>query len=271
MKISIKANDKQFQAAVDRMVEKQIPFATSLALNNTLRLVRDDDLKREYRRTFAFRNKPFFQQVHTIRPSNVAHWKKAGMLVAAIQENRLKAPTGAATGSKRGFKIPSNTKQPKNMGGNKSGSTSKSADTAFMNKHVTGGVRKAKGRKKTVPFSGAPVKRLASTGAVSKAMQPKQLLQQFNAGSKDAKNFIIYKKGTYRKTNQQGGLPLYIARRTGRGKNKSIQVLYHFQDSVKNKAKYNPETVVANGIRSRINNQFSRALIQAIKTARFSV
>lgn len=44
MKISIKANDKQFQAAVDRMVEKQIPFATSLALNNTLRLVRDDDL-----------------------------------------------------------------------------------------------------------------------------------------------------------------------------------------------------------------------------------
>ena len=103
MKISIKANDKQFQAAVDRMVEKQIPFATSLALNNTLRLVRDDDLKREYRRTFAFRNKPFFQQVHTIRPSNVAHWKKAGMLVAAIQENRLKAPTGAATGSKRGF------------------------------------------------------------------------------------------------------------------------------------------------------------------------
>ena len=65
-----------------------------------------------------------------------------------------------------------------------------------------------------------------------RGMQPKQLLQQFNAGSKDAKNFIIYKKGTYRKSNQQGGLPLYIARRTGRGKNKSIQLLYHFQDSV---------------------------------------
>lgn len=58
MKISIKANDKQFQAAVDRMVEKQIPFATSLALNRTLSFVRDDDLKKGYQRKFAFRNKP---------------------------------------------------------------------------------------------------------------------------------------------------------------------------------------------------------------------
>ena len=118
MKISITANNKQFQAAVDRMVEKQIPFATSLALNNTLRLVRDDDLKKGYQRKFAFRNRAFFQQVHTIRPSKVAHWKKAGVLVAAIQENRLKAPTGAATGSKRGFKVPSNTRFPKNAGNN---------------------------------------------------------------------------------------------------------------------------------------------------------
>ena len=194
MKISITANNKQFQAAVDRMVEKQIPFATSLALNETLRFVRDDDLKKGYQRKFAFRNRAFFQQVHTIRPSNVAHWKKAGVLVAAIQENRLKAPTGAATGSKRGFKVPSNTRFPKNAGNN-SLTKGKSADTAFMNKHVTGGVRKPKGRMKAIPYRGAPITRLASTGAVSRGLQPKTLLETFNTGAKNPKNFIIYKAG----------------------------------------------------------------------------
>lgn len=267
MKISIKANNKEFQAAVDRMVEKQIPFATSLALNNTLRLVRNDDLKREYRKTFAFRNKPFFQQVHTIRPSNVAHWKKAGMLVAAIQENRLKAPTGAATGRAKGFKAPSNTKFPKNTG-DRALTKGKSAETAFMNKHVKGGRRSAgEGGMKTLPYKGAPITRLSSTGAVSRGMQPRVLLEQYRAGAKNPKAFIIREKGG--KGNR--GKPMFIARRVGKGENQEIQKLYHFRDDITNKAKYNPQTVVANGIRSRINHQFKRALIQAIKTARFNV
>ena len=248
------------------MVEKQIPFATSLALNNTLRLVRDGDLKREYRKTFAFRNKPFFQQVHTIRPSSVSHWKKAGMLVAAIQENRLKAPTGAATGRAKGFKAPSNTKFPKNTG-DRSLTKGKSAETAFMNKHVTGGTRSAgEGGMKTLPYRGAPITRSSSTGAVSRGMQPRVLLEQYRAGAKNPKTFIIREKGG--KGNR--GKPMFIARKVGKGKNQSIQKLYHFRDDITNKSKYNPETVIVNGIRSHFNHQFKSALIQAIKTARFS-
>ena len=267
MKISIKANDKQFQAAVDRMVEKQIPFATSLALNRTLSFVRDDDLKKGYQRKFAFRNKPFFQQVHTIRPSNVAHWKKAGVLVAAIQENRLKAPTGAATGRTKGFKVPSNTRFPKNAGNN-SLTKGNSADTEFMNKHVTGGVRKPKGRMKAIPYRGAPITRLASTGAVSRGLQPKTLLETFNTGAKNPKNFIIYKKGTHEKNDPSSGKPMFLARKVGKGQ--KIQKLYHFSDEIKNKAKYNPEQIVVSGIRRRMPFQFKRALIASIKTARFS-
>tara|TARA_R110001632_G_scaffold15836_1_gene51893 strand:+ start:1782 stop:2594 length:813 start_codon:yes stop_codon:yes gene_type:complete len=270
MKISITANNKQFQAAVDRMVEKQIPFATSLALNRTLSFVRDDDLKKGYQRKFAFRNRAFFQQVHTIRPSKVAHWKKAGVLVAAIQENRLKAPTGAATGRTKGFKVPSNTRFPKNAGNN-SLTKGKSADTAFMNKHVTGGVRKPKGRMKAIPYRGAPITRLASTGAVSRGLQPKTLLETFNTGAKNPKNFIIYKKGTHEKNNPASGEPMFIARKVGKGKNQQIQKLYHFTTEIKNKAKYNPEQIVVSGIRRRMPFQFKSALIRAINTARFNV
>ena len=270
MKISITANNKQFQAAVDLMVEKQIPFATSLALNETLRFVRDDDLKKGYQRKFAFRNRAFFQQVHTIRPSKVAHWKKAGVLVAAIQENRLKAPTGAATGRAKGFKVPSNTRFPKNAGNN-SLTKGNSADTAFMNKHVTGGVRKPKGRMKAIPYRGAPITRLASTGAVSRGLQPKTLLETFNTGAKNPKNFIIYKKGTHDKNNPDSGKPMFIARRMGKGKNQQIQKLYHFKTEIRNKAKYNPEQIVVSGIRRRMPFQFKAALIRAINTARFNV
>ena len=267
MKMSINSNDKQFQAAVDKMVQKQIPFATSLALNNTLSLVRDGDLKREYRNTFKFRNKPFFQQVHTIRPSKVAHWKKAGMLVAAIQENRLKAPTGAATGRAKGFKAPSNTKFPKNTG-DRALTGGKSADTEFMNKHVKGGKRRpVQGGMKTIPYKGAPITRLSSTGAVSKGMQPKTLLAQYNERAKNPKNFIIRKGGG----EGQRGEPMFIARKLGRGKNQRIQKLYHFRREITNKAKYNPVNTVVNGIRSTINHQFKRSMIIAIKTSRLKV
>ena len=267
MKMSINSNDKQFQATVDKMVQKQIPFATSLALNNTLSLVRDGDLKREYRNTFKFRNKPFFQQVHTIRPSNVAHWKKAGMLVAAIQENRLKAPIGAASGGKRNFKAPTNTKFPKNAG-DRALTKGKSADTEFMNKHVKGGKRRpGGGGMKALPYRGAPITRLSSTGAVSKGMQPKVLLEQYRAGAKNPKNFIIRKSGG----KGQKGEPMFIARKVGRGKNQSIQKLYHFRREITNKAKYNPVNTVVNGIRSTINHQFRRAMIIAIKTSRLKV
>tara|TARA_R110000787_G_scaffold20707_1_gene61602 strand:- start:33 stop:836 length:804 start_codon:yes stop_codon:yes gene_type:complete len=267
MKMSINSNDKQFQATVDKMVQKQIPFATSLALNNTLSLVRDGDLKREYRNTFKFRNKPFFQQVHTIRPSNVAHWKKAGMLVAAIQENRLKAPIGAASGGKRNFKAPTNTKFPKNAG-DRALTKGKSADTEFMNKHVKGGKRRpGGGGMKALPYRGAPITRLSSTGAVSKGMQPKVLLEQYRAGAKNPKNFIIRKSGG----KGQKGEPMFIARKVGRGKNQSIQKLYHFRREITNKSKYNPVNTVVNGIRSTINHQFRRAMIIAIKTSRLKV
>ena len=65
------------------------------------------------------------------------------------------------------------------------------------------------------------------------------------------------------KSKKTGKSILFV--RTGK---KTIKPAYHFETSVKNTRKYNPAPAILRGVNSRINFEFKKAYVRAVKTAR---
>ena len=247
--LTIKSNAKEFTGFVDQLVKKQVPFALSKALNVTAVEARNGDLHQEYRSTFEERNKAFFRQVHTIRPSSAKDGKRLGRMVVAVQQSSEPRPPGTVdrltSRQAPGVRVKySNTHQP--------GIKRSVADTDFMRRHVSGGTKTPKGQFLTVPFSSANIRRRKTTGAVVSSMAPSTLLKP------GGKGFIPGKKGG------SGKKAVFIRR----GK-KKVEALYALKKSVNIKPQYKPFYAFQSGVNKRINKNFADAMQYSLKTARF--
>lgn len=229
MRMTMKTNAPELQKGLDELVNRQLPFAVSLATNMSIQRTRDEHLKLEYSKFFTMRNKAWFKQVHSIRNSKVAHVKRTGMAVAAIQRSSLPSPPGTAKKETR-----------------------RAAFSDFMEKHVSGGIKTpSKSRNVAIPIEQNITRRKggAKAGAVNKSFQPQTVMGT-------GKGFVFEKGG--RK---------FLARRRGRG-GKQTQVLYRLKKTVNIKGGYNPERAVRRGMKQFFQPMFRRALIKAIKTAK---
>jgi hypothetical protein len=228
--------DKKVKAALDRMVTKQLPFAASLALNTTITKARDNELFRSYQKTFKARNKQFFKLTHTIFNSSAKTFRTNGFVRAAIQRNEMPAVQGTRKGrTKTSVEGPMSKRR---------------VDTSFMEFHVSGGTRRPLRSKLAVPMTvgGYKITR-TKTGKVTKAKKASTLYPQ-------AKTFVG-------KSSKTGKSILFV--RTGKKKTKPA---YHLETSVKNTRKYNPATAILQGVNTRINFEFKKAYIRAVKTGR---
>lgn len=229
MQMSIKSNAPELQKGLDALVQKQMPFAVSLATNMSIQRTRDEHLRLEYRKFFTMRNKAWFNQVHSIRNSTAAHVRKTGIALAAIQRSELPSPAGTRK------------KQ-----------TKRAAYSKFMEKHVSGGAKTPENsRNIAVPIEKNVTRRKggAKAGAVNKSFKPKTVM---------AANGYVFESGGKK----------FLARRKGRKGNKQQQVLYTLKKSVYIKGGYNPERAVRRGMQQFFAPMMKRAMIKALKTAK---
>ncbi len=122
-------------------------------------------------------------------------------------------------------------------------------DTSFMDLHITGGTRKPLGKNKAVPFS-------VSSGIITRNKRTGRVVK-----SKEVKT-LYARKDTFTGDIKAGKGVLF------QRKKKTIIPLYHFQSSVRNTKKYNPERAVKRGISARVQRELTFAMVKAIKTAR---
>lgn len=229
MKMNIKSNAPELQSRIDDLVKQQMPFATSLALNKSMKNARDIDLKIAYDRFFDKKNKTWFQQVHQIRNSKVAHIKKTGVAVAAIQRSSLPSPPGT-----------------------KINRAKRAAFSDFMERHVRGGAKTpVSSRSIAVPISDNVRRRKGGSkaGAVVQSQKPKTIMSS-------GKGFVFEKQGKK-----------FMAQKFGRGA-KQTRVLYSLRKSVNIKGGYNPEKAVKQGLRKYWNVNFKHAMVRALQTAK---
>lgn len=229
--IRFTASDKKIQKKLDDFVDDQIPFATSLALNTAVTKVRDNELRSAYSRTFKLRNNQFFKLTHKVALSQARVVRTTGVAIAAIK--RADGPRVAGTTERN---------------------TRGSVDTSFMEFHVTGGTRRALKAKKAVPITKGrtpafEIKRSGKTGKISNAK----------------KASTLYKQDRTFMTGKRGDNKNILMVRTGK---KTIKAAYAFVPSVTNRAKYRPENIVKNGVKSRIKHEFNKALLRAVKGSR---
>jgi len=250
--LTIKSNAKEFTNFVKQLAESQVPFALSKALNVTAVEARNGDLHQEYKSTFEERNKAFFRQVHTIRPSSARDGKRLGRMVVAIQQSSEPNPPGTvkklSSRQVPGVKVKySNTHQP--------GTRKRTvADTSFMERHVSGGTRKPGPDRLViaVPNSRQNVVRNKNTGAVVKGLKPETLIKS--------------NKGWFSPKKKEDGVLGKLQVKDGKRGAKS---LYYLHNSVRIKPRYKPMYALEIGVRKRIQKNFRDAMVYSLKTARF--
>ena len=239
IRFSIKADTDQMYKKLDNLARRQIPFAVARAVTQTAVKVRNEDITREYMRTFEARNLSFIMAVHRVYGANVSFAKRTGVAVASIQPVDDPVPTGTTASA----------------GGSRQGTTKTRAGTQFMKRHVKGGI-KASGRTKlAIPVTGAKLTRRRSgsmEGAMTKASKPKQVLAR--------KNTFI---GTSKRTGNS-----MIMQRTGNGKNAKVNALYTLSSSAKIKRVYDPLPAAKRGIARTFPSLFRKSFVGALRTAK---
>lgn len=239
IRFSIKADTDQMYKKLDNLARRQIPFAVARAVTQTAVKVRNEDITREYMRTFEARNLSFIMAVHRVYGANASYAKRTGIAVASIQPVDDPVPAGttaSAAGAKQG------TKRTR-------------AGTQFMKRHVEGGIKAPHRKKVAVPIEGAGITRRrggAKAGAVNDAWKPKQLL------NKD-KYFI----GTSKRTGKG-----FIGKRYGSKKKPKIKVMYSLESSVNIKRVYNPLPAAKRGIARTFPRLFRKSFVGALRTAK---
>ena len=127
--LTIKTNAGEISQQIQKVVDKQLPFAASKGLNNMVVKIRDSEVRHEYKKRFELRNESFFKNLsHKVFFSNVRQLNRQGVLTASIQRAELPAPPGSVGRS---------------MG----------VDTSFMEFHLKGGIRKPLKSKLAVPMT----------------------------------------------------------------------------------------------------------------------
>jgi len=230
MRIQIKANTKEMETRLGNLVKKQMPFALSRSVTKTATLTRDEQLFTEYNKFFEMRNKPFFKSVHAVAASDLRFAKQTGVAIAAIQPQDAPRPVGTTRGG-RGRK----------------------ANTEFMKRHVTGGVKAPKGKLIAIPFSkaGIPRKKGGRTaGAIVKGKQPTALLNGRGFINKTTKGKII------------------LFRKVGRGKSAKNEAMYHLKPAATIKGGYNPIRAARVGVKKWFEPTFKKNFIRALRTAK---
>ncbi len=230
--VKIKEESKQLKSALKSLVNKQVAFASALAAKATAKEVRDNYILREYNKSFTVRNKQFGKVVHSISEPNFSFAKRTGVAVAAIK--RMDAPyvTGTLKRREKVGKAPANTK--------------------FMERHFTGGVKSSEsGKKLAIPLSNSPLTRRksgAKAGKVNPSFQPKNVMDS-------GRGFIF--KGKSGKS--------FLGREMKRG---GKQVLYTLAENAQIKKTYNPIPAATRGAKARFPRNFRRSLSIAFKTAK---
>lgn len=166
--LKVKSNSAAFAKSFEASVERQIPFITSVALNNTLTKTRDNEVWRDYQTKVTARNKPFFRQFMHVYRSNKSQARAYGAVIGSIQEKMAPPPPGVRAAGGR------------------------VADTSFMRNQVRGGVKVPRGQKIAVPLSGSGVGRKAG-GAIRKAHTPRSITAKKNGFR--AGNYIMKRQG----------------------------------------------------------------------------
>jgi hypothetical protein len=232
---TVKANTPELRLKLQQLITKQIAFAAARAVTATAVVTRDDYVLPEYRRTFQSRNKPFEKGVHAVSAADTNFAKRTGFAIAAITPRDQPKLTG--TTAARGTRVPT---------------------TDFMKRHVTGGIKTPKaGRTVAIPVNNTANRRKKggrSAGAVIDSLQPKQLLQK-NA-------FVLGKHGSS---------SLVIAKRTGRGRKRDIEVMWALKRSANVRKRYNPLPAAKRGVMLHFERLMRRQMVMAIKTARLKV
>lgn len=183
--LTIKTNAGEISQQIQKVVDKQLPFAASKGLNNMVVKIRDSEVRHEYKKRFQLRNESFFKNLsHKVFFSNVRQFKQYGVLTASIQRAELPAPPGSVG---RGLGV----------------------DTSFMELHLKGGTRKPKGAKLAVPMTvgGAKITRTRKTGRVVKSKQVKVLYPKDNTfvgKSKKTGKSILFQR-----TSKKRVTPMY--------------------------------------------------------------
>ena len=159
VQFDIKSNSAAITKQIERKLERQIPFVTSVAMNSALQKTRDNEVWRAYDRAFEVRNKTFFKLALRVFRSTRSQSRAYGRLMASVQEKDLPPPPGCAPA--RG----------------------KEAHTRKLRLHTTGGTKTPRGQKIAIPVTGR-VGRTA-TGRVRAAQKPRAITNSkrgFRAG-----------------------------------------------------------------------------------------
>jgi hypothetical protein len=242
MKLSIKADTDQMRKKLEDLARRQVPFAVARAVTQTAVKVRNEDITREYMRTFDARNLGFIYAVHRVYGANASFAKQTGVAVASIQPVDDPAPAGTTASA----------------AGSRQGSKRTRAGTQFMKRHVSGGVKTPTKKKIAVPIQGSGITRRSSgskAGAVNTAWKPKQLL------NKD-KYFL----GTSKRTGKS-----FIGKRYGSKRSPKVKVMYSLENSVPIKRVYNPLPAAKRGISRNFPSLFRKSFAGALRTAKMRV
>jgi len=240
IRFSIKADTDQMYKKLDNLARRQIPFAVARAVTQTAVKVRNEDITREYMRTFEARNLSFIMAVHRVYGANASFAKRTGVAVASIQPVDDPVPTGTTASGFAG--APQGTKKTR-------------AGTQFMKRHVKGGIKTSGRTKLAIPVTGAKLTRRRSgsmEGAMTKASKPKQILAR--------KNTFI---GTSKRTGNS-----MIMERTGKKKNAKVKALYTLAPSAKINRVYDPLPAAKRGIARTFPTLFRKSFVGALRTAK---
>jgi hypothetical protein len=216
--IKIDSNAGEIADLIERKVRSQVPFVASVAVNNTLTKIRDQDLIDSYERVFETRNRAFLKQLLYIARSTKSQARTYGKVMGSIQEKMLPTPPG--TLAKRG----------------------KIADTSFMRRHVSGGVKSPHRQSLAIPLASAPVSR-TKAGGIRTSQKPRQITDRkrgFRAGNK-----IGFRKNK-----------------------KDVVWMYHLAPSARIDRRWNPYGVARAGVQIRMKREFTKAWINALRTMR---
>lgn len=239
VRFSIKSDSEKMRKKLEDLGRRQVPFAVARAVTQTAVKVRNEEITREYMRTFDARNISFIYSVHRVYGASASFAKQTGVAIASIQPVDDPPPAGttaSASGSREG------TKRTR-------------AGTQFMKRHYKGGVKTPSKSKLAIPVTGAKLTRKKSgstAGAMNKASKPKQVLAR--------KNTFI---GKSKRTGNS-----MIMQRTGSKKNAKVKALYTLATSANIKRVYDPLPAARRGISRVFPGLFRRSFTDALRTAK---
>lgn len=144
--VNFTIDDRAARRMLDDTQYRQVPFATSLALNETMKLAQED-VRREYERRFTMRNTSLAKALTTIPRGSFATKRKLRVEMMNVRDRR----------------------------------TGRMAGEGFVNRQMKGGGKVARGRGIAIPILGKGMRRLKG-GSLPKGKKAKNRDDLFKMG-----------------------------------------------------------------------------------------